>query len=47
MRLLLFTPFFLIVCGPTGFNASFKNAVASFSVKKSANVTLHCEDFEY
>ncbi|KAG2229766.1 hypothetical protein BDF21DRAFT_456673 [Thamnidium elegans] len=35
------------VCGPTGFNASFKNAVASLSIKKSTTVNLHCEDFSY
>lgn len=37
----------LLVCGPTGFNASFKNVVASLSSRKSFNVNLHCEDFGY
>ncbi|KAI9470584.1 MAG: hypothetical protein EXX96DRAFT_490298 [Benjaminiella poitrasii] len=33
-----------IVCGPIGFNAAFKNAVA---LQKTSTVHLHCEEFAY
>ncbi|KAI8370329.1 uncharacterized protein BYT42DRAFT_581850 [Radiomyces spectabilis] len=36
--------FGLYVCGPAGFNASFKNAVAG--TKHNSQLLLHCEDFE-
>ncbi|PHZ15612.1 uncharacterized protein RHIMIDRAFT_234952 [Rhizopus microsporus ATCC 52813] len=37
----------VFVCGPPGFNSSFKNAVASSSMDKSSHIQLFCQDFSY
>ncbi|KAI8983074.1 hypothetical protein BDB01DRAFT_792311 [Pilobolus umbonatus] len=37
----------IYVCGPTGFNASFKNSVAITSLTRSSHIHLHCEEFSY